>query len=36
MFLFESNDVEVYTMKLKLVMYMRENGFHSKLCNFQQ
>ncbi len=30
------SDVEVLTMKLTLVMYRRENGFHSKLSNFQQ
>ncbi len=32
----DKSDVEVFTMKLTLVMYQRENGFHSKLSNFQQ
>ncbi len=30
------SDVEVLTTKLTLVMYRRENGFHSKWSNFQQ
>ncbi len=30
------SDVKVFTMKLTLVMYQRENIFHSKLSNFQQ
>ncbi len=25
----DESDVEVFTMKLTLVMYRRENGFHS-------
>ncbi len=29
------SDVEVFTMKLTLVMSWRENEFHSKLSNFQ-
>ncbi len=28
------SDVEVFTMKLTLVMYLRENGFHSKWPHF--
>ncbi len=28
------SDVEVFTMQLTLVMYLRENGFHSKLTHF--
>ncbi len=32
----DKSDVEVFTMKLTLVMYRRENRFHSKLSNFQQ
>ncbi len=32
----EKSDVEVFTMKLTLVMYRRENRFHSKSSNFQQ
>ncbi|KTF72743.1 hypothetical protein cypCar_00038543 [Cyprinus carpio] len=33
--LFKS-DVEVFSIKLTLVMYLRENGFHSKLPNFRR
>ncbi len=32
----DKSDVEVFTMKLTLVMYQRENVFHSKLSHFQQ
>ncbi len=32
----DKSDVEVFTMKLTLVMFRRENAFHSKLSNFQQ
>ncbi len=41
----DESDVEVFTMKLTLVMYWRENGFHSKWyggqesstrCNFRK
>ncbi len=29
----EESDAEVFTMKLTLVMYRRETGFHSKCSN---
>ncbi len=32
----DESGVEVFTMKLTLVMYRRENGFHSEWSNFQQ
>ncbi len=32
----DKSDVEDFTMKLTLVMYRRENRFHSKLSYFQQ
>ncbi len=32
----DKSDVEVFSMKLTLVMYQRENGFHSKWSHFQQ
>ncbi len=32
----DKSDVDVFSMKLTLMMYRRENGFYSKLSNFQQ
>ncbi len=32
----DNSDVEVFTVKLTLMVYLRENRFHSKLSNFQQ
>ncbi len=32
----DKRDVDVFTVKLTLVMYRRENGFESKLYHFQQ
>ncbi len=29
----DESDVDVFTMKLTLVMYWEENGFHSKWSN---
>ncbi len=32
----DKSDVEVFSMKLSLVMYLRENRYHSKWAHFQQ
>ncbi len=32
----DESNVEVFTMKLTLVMYWRENRFHSKLSNLSK